>query len=417
MTKDLRQKFETIFTKLIDTNCDEVEFMHNPKVDIQQSMVEGIDLKHAFHFVIKFCNNKDNYYLAFHYVDNDDLVSLSECKWWVKVITEHLGVNISICLVSKIGYTAEGFKYVCDRYFDKRRLILAKFCGDEEQSLVLNRLWTNYADKRGRTGVLTSSEHCTGAVLWMNYESYNVIGILSQLGIPIQIEYEFKCPYISDDKIEEKAIEVLKNYIDINDFYGEQDFLYRIAECEDLEIKLIEMGEECLGEYSCAEKNIYLNICNHLQTLNFRGRFTLAHELGHHFLHRYILEQYNLKAIDDNESINVVGFSNDHLRYFEYQANKFASLLLMPEKIFSEYAQKVMNEMDIHKGYVYDDYQYSPNEGFFNHITAEDFVNRVAKHFKVSYEAARYRLRGLNLLRENNQPKNMRDQMRTKTYI
>ena len=74
--------------------------------------------------------------------------------------------------------------------------------------------------------------------------------------------------------------------------------------------------------------------------------------------------------------------------------------------------------MGIRKGYVYDDNQYSPTEGYFNHNTAVDFVNLVAEHFNVSYDAARYRLIGLNLLRENtNQPKNLRDQMRNKTYI
>lgn len=417
MTKELRQKFEAIFIKLIDTNRDDVEFMHNPEVDIQQPMVDELDLKHAFHFAFKFCNSKDDYYLAFHYIESDDLVSVSECKRWIEVITEHSGINISVCLVSKIGYTLEALKYVRYSYFDKKRLILAKFCGDDEQSLVLNRLWTNYADKRGRTGVLTNSEPCSGAVLWMNNESYNAIGVLSQLGIPIHTEYEFKCPYIPDDKIEEIAMCISKNYIDNNEFFREPDFLYRIAESENLEIKLIEMGEECLGEYSYAEKVVYLNNCYQLQTPSYRIRFTLAHELGHHFLHRFILEQFNLKAIDDKDTIHVVGTSNDHLRYFEYQANKFASRLLMPESLFINYALKVMRNMDIRKGQVYDDYQFSPSEGYFNHNTAVDFVNRVAKHFNVSKDAARYRLKGLDLLRENNQPKNLRDQMRPEIYI
>lgn len=417
MTKELRQKFESIFAKLIDTSRGDVEFMLNPQVDIHQSIVDEFDLKHAFHFAIKYCNNKDNYYLAFHYVESDDLVSLSECKRWIELVSKHLGVNINVCLVSKIGYTPEVLKHVRYTYFDKERLILAKFCGDDEQSLVLNRIWTNYADKRGRTGVLTNSQPCSGTVLWMNNESYNAIGVLSQLGIPIQREYEFKCPYIPDEKIEEIAMRVLNNYIDNNEFHGKPDFLYRIAECEDLEIKLIEMGEECLGEYSYEEKNIYINNSNHLQTLSNRDRFTLAHELGHHFLHRHILEQFNFKAIDDQESINVVGTSNDHLRYFEYQANKFASRLLMPEKIFREYAQKVMNTMGIHKSYVYDDNQFSPSEGYFNHNTAITFVDSVAEHFKVSHDAARYRLKGLKLLRENQEPKSLGDYMHRKIYL
>lgn len=418
MRKELREKFEANFAKVINMAHRKVEFMYAPEVELQNRiMVNGVDLKHAFHFAIRYSNGKNECYLAFHYIKRDSLLSLSECKQWIEVITKYLGLNICVCLVTNKGYTTDALNYVCNTNFDKKRLILAKFCGDDEQSVVLNRLWTNYADKRGRTGVLTSSDPCSGTILWMNHESYNIVGILSQLGIPIQTEYQFNCPYMPDDKIEEITIQVLKKHIDFKDFCAEPDFLYRIAENEGIEVKLIEMGEEIYGEYSCAEKIIYLNNYYHCPTCSHRERFTLAHEFGHHFLHRVILEQYNFKAIDDQESLNVIGARNDHLRYFEYQANKFASFLLMPEKLFVGCAQKVMKTMDIHKGYVYDDYQYSHSEGYFNHNTALDFVNRIAKHFNVSKEAARYRLKGLNLLRENYEPKNIRDWTRTEIYL
>ena len=160
------------------------------------------------------------------------------------------------------------------------------------------------------------------------------------------------------------------------------------------------MGDEFFGEYSYADKTIYLNYRHRLWGANVRERFTLAHELGHHFLHRRILEQYHYTAAEDQETINIAGASNTQIRYFESQANKFASFLLMPGNVFADYAQEVMLSMNIRKGFVYDDNQYSQSEGAFNHRTALDFISKVADHFYVSKDAARYRLKALGLLRE-----------------
>ncbi|MBQ7382457.1 MAG: ImmA/IrrE family metallo-endopeptidase [Paludibacteraceae bacterium] len=400
MTEELQHRFESIFSKVIDTEGGDVQLIQTPK-PVYYSMADGFRFEYSFHFAINYRRGEYEYYLAFIYINSDDLVSHHTCKNWVFAI-RYLPITVKVCLVTDKGFTPDALEYVRGNSFTiDDRLILAKYCGDDEQTLVLNRLWTDYSDPRGRTGVLTNEKPCAGAVLNMAFDAYSTIGILSALGIPIKDEYEFKCPYLSNEEIEERAMNVLNAiHITEREMSIEPDYLWRIADAEKLDIVFMDMGKEFFGEYSYAEKTIYLNIRERSKGPTVRERFTLAHELGHHFLHRYILEQYNYTPAEDQDSLNVVGASNDQIRYFECQANKFASYLLMPGNVLQKYAKEVMLHFDIRKDYVYDDGQYSQTEGAFNHRTATRFVENVASHFYVSKEAARYRLKELDLLRE-----------------
>lgn len=402
MADELQHKFEAIFAKVIDTEQGKVELVPKPK-PVYVCMADGFRYEYAFHCAIKYRIGEEDHHLAFRYLKRDGLVTLQELKNWVHAV-KCLPGTIRVCLVTDKGFEYDVLAYLREKGSSiDHRLILAKYSGEDTQSLVLNRLWTDYSDPRGRIGVLMSEKPCAGVVLSMRQESYNAIGILRELEIPIKSEYEFKCPYAHDDYIEDRALKVL-NAINLTEaeMFKAPDYLWRIAEKAKLKIAFMDMGNDFFGEYSYAEKTIYLNIRERKHGSTFRERFTLAHELGHHFLHGNILRQFNYTAAEDQDSLNMVGSSNDQIRYFESQANKFASYLLMPGKVFKAYAEKVMWQMDIRKGYVYDDGQYSRSEGAFNHKTAMQFVENVADHFYVSKEAARYRLKELGLLREEN---------------
>ena len=99
-----------------------------------------------------------------------------------------------------------------------------------------------------------------------------------------------------------------------------------------------------------------------------RKRFSVAHELGHYFLHLPENGEFADKQADmfrgrsSNRSV-----SNEE-RYREVDANRFAAALLMP----SELVRKQWEE--------------EPN------------VSRMAKTFKVSKEAMGYRLEALHIL-------------------
>lgn len=65
-----------------------------------------------------------------------------------------------------------------------------------------------------------------------------------------------------------------------------------------------------------------------------------------------------------------------------------------------QFARVVFKELGIREDYVYSDDQFFAGEGCVNRENAKKVVERVAKHFKVSKEVARLRLKSLDMLRE-----------------
>ena len=110
-----------------------------------------------------------------------------------------------------------------------------------------------------------------------------------------------------------------------------------------------------------------------------RQRFTAAHELGH----------YINGDLDSNSSIvdtpdtlyRTDGCSNT----CEVKANKFAAQLLMPKKHIYKQAQKIIDQ--------------SANKS----ISAEAFIDKMAKVFNVSKPAMLYRLKGFGVISSNYQ--------------
>lgn len=67
-----------------------------------------------------------------------------------------------------------------------------------------------------------------------------------------------------------------------------------------------------------------------------RQRFTLAHELGHFFLHRWQCQDFT----------DTVFFRNDEISPMEAEANQFAAELLMPEEEFKRYLDEVSSKVE-----------------------------------------------------------------------
>jgi Zn-dependent peptidase ImmA (M78 family) len=95
-----------------------------------------------------------------------------------------------------------------------------------------------------------------------------------------------------------------------------------------------------------------------------RGRFTLAHELGHHLLHESDLLKEG--------SLDRIGYNHYHDDYREFEANDFSARLLMPEHIVRAY---------------YDEYTV---DGYVD-------VSALAYIFKVSIDAMRFRLNKIGI--------------------
>lgn len=95
-----------------------------------------------------------------------------------------------------------------------------------------------------------------------------------------------------------------------------------------------------------------------------RQNFTIAHELGHLFLHMgFMLDQDKWDKADtyNDSAYYRFGYSEE-----EYEANAFAGAFLMPEEDYRQFIEKNAKK---------------------NRID----VNKVAKHFKISRQAATIR--------------------------
>jgi Zn-dependent peptidase ImmA (M78 family) len=140
-----------------------------------------------------------------------------------------------------------------------------------------------------------------------------------------------------------------------------------------------------------------ITIFEHPETSEGRQRFTLAHELGHYFLQhsRYINREYcDIADLElDGDSV----FRTDDIRRMDWQANYFASCLLLPRATLIEDFMQLAEERDVRNrgfGVLYLDEQ-KCNTAIYSGITSH-----LKLRYKVSGLALKLRLEALGLLRD-----------------
>ena len=99
----------------------------------------------------------------------------------------------------------------------------------------------------------------------------------------------------------------------------------------------------------------------------YRKRFTISHELGHHFLHLHRDGEFTDSEANLFRTLEDPAASTDDARRREIQANMFAAALLMPEILVREAWPRFRS------------------------------LSLMAEHFHVSEEAMGYRLESLRL--------------------
>jgi hypothetical protein len=128
-----------------------------------------------------------------------------------------------------------------------------------------------------------------------------------------------------------------------------------------------------------------------------RYHFTLAHEAGHWRLHRHLFQrranQLSLfpEGVDRPEYI----CRSSDTTPIEFQANRFASCLLMPREMMKRSWHEWHGDMDA----IYlPDIRAERGDHATDEVLLEDAVRPLAVKFQVSAEAMRIRVEGLGLL-------------------
>lgn len=397
MNEALKKEFIATLEKIVDRS-KKVEFIDDPEAK-EYMLAMGVSIRYSFDYAIRYQPYEREQTIYFHFIEtNEWLVPKSECIWWKRFLL-YAGQNVSICLVSEKGYSDEALDFVRSNQFDlDGRLMLAKFTGDAQRALKLNRIYRDLSDPRGHTGVFSSSSSCSGIAFQRYGDRFTPVGLFSELGIPVREEYCFRCPGLDEATIVNKTIEVWKAIGGTSSLYDrENDYLDAMVKKAGLRLRYVEMRHEYYGEYVLGENEVWLNRML-ADDEKQRHRYTLAHELGHHYLHRHLLERYDIDTSEGQSTLELVGASNKDFDRFEAQANKFASNLLLPEAAVRNESKTYFEEHHILKNRIYCDEQFSNSEGYFNKTQAKEFVGTIATIFRVSREAAKYRLMNLGLL-------------------
>lgn len=210
---------------------------------------------------------------------------------------------------------------------------------------------------------------------------------------PIEV-LKLNVPFLSFDEIEEITNNLILGISDTiqptNLNYIVQNYNLNLITDENLGFN---DEKEILGKISFKDNSIYIS--SQLENDIHRWRFTLAHELGHHFLHTKLLSDKYCEAIDTDLSINNLAvIDNQSVKRIEYQANLFASSILMPATIFKAFTHVVFLQNNVNRGRLYLDNQIC-NQRLFYAV-----VSQLSEKFNVSIQAVKYRMIKLKLLED-----------------
>ncbi len=156
-----------------------------------------------------------------------------------------------------------------------------------------------------------------------------------------------------------------------------------------------QLGNGVLGQISFSPDEIFIDD-SQASTLE-QVRFTLAHELGHFLLKHH---KFMLREACHEEDINLEISENMNLkdvRRMEWQANYFASCLLLPKKQFvSEFLRQAAKHevSDRGHGLLYLDDQKCNLNSFYN------ITSPLMREFEVSRSVVKLRLMKLGYLKE-----------------
>lgn len=248
--------------------------------------------------------------------------------------------------------------------------------------------------------VLTGEASTSYPIVYSGNSFVTFSDLLQECGIPMSKALHI--PFMEDNVICKKVEDILQNtkYLIKENFI---DCCFSLI-APNYKFDFVEMQEDCLGKCDFKEHVITINS----SLSKHRQNFTIAHELGHIALHSSIVE--NLFSIEDRESDKNTIISKSIYGRMEYQANTFASYLLMPNIPFMAEVNKLFKENWITTGRLYHDYQPC------NIRDCNVVVGALSSKFNVSQEAVIVRLKRANLYIEGERCNPLHEHMRRNSW-
>jgi Zn-dependent peptidase ImmA (M78 family) len=120
---------------------------------------------------------------------------------------------------------------------------------------------------------------------------------------------------------------------------------------------------------------------NTLQFIPTRYRFSLAHEVGHWWLHDELYQDIQIASVADWR--RVYGDLGDDYRWFEFQADSFAGLVLVPPASLKARFERLVGEAEA--GGV-------RRSRLFEHPQRQRLIEKLASEFQISEQTMEIRL-------------------------
>ena len=156
---------------------------------------------------------------------------------------------------------------------------------------------------------------------------------------------DIKIPFVDKEKIKRKANLFRKKF-------WNDSIPVDIEKIIDLKLEidiipLLDLGDAFISsdwKSIYVDRNKYLN-----EKYQNRLRFSLAHEIGHFILHKEIYSSFKINSFEDFYCF-IGEIPNNQYHYLEIQANKFASLLLVPRDRLIIEKEKELNSFETASG-------------------------------------------------------------------
>ncbi|WP_311355346.1 ImmA/IrrE family metallo-endopeptidase [Alloprevotella tannerae] len=302
--------------------------------------------------------------------------------------------DISEYGIKGIIVTTKGFSQTNIELAGKEKIALVVF-SDQNFNWLVGRCLNKYPEQ---LMPILKGERSVGLNPISYYEGhfFSTPNLLNVLDVALKTRYEYYIPFLSSEELKKKAKEIYQlQPLQTNDVAGE----VLAKNFPMIEVRYDNLSQGLLGTIDL--RNNIITLSEDIISDTNRVHFTLAHEIGHLVLHRKFLRK-EFSSVDDYIDVSIL--SDKNIKRMEYQANVFASYLLLPERKFYYEVALLFKEYSITKGRLYLDHQ------LCNRRNVSLILQRLSRKFQVSQQAIAIRLKNEKLLIEaDNYPKRIEE--------